>query len=130
MSRLTDFLWCVLFAFAAVIISIKLSPQKVEAVEVKPHYELTIPKVEPKSFNLELDLSKGTARVESDAEISNANVTVNHPAPQVINKPAKVKIKKVYETKTEVLSKVVMFKMPTPRLIHTTTPEYPTRVVK
>ena len=79
MSRLTDFLWCVLFAFAAVIISIKLSPQRVEAVEVKPHYELTIPKVEPKSFNLELDLSKGTARVESDAGISLSLIHISEP---------------------------------------------------
>lgn len=93
MNRLTDFLWCALFSFIAIITVIKLSPNEAKAEQKMP--ELTIPKFNP---------------------VGKANVTVNHPT-EVIEVPSKPIIKKEvkYETKTEYLEKVVMFTLPTPR---------------
>lgn len=103
MNRLTDFLWCALFSFIAIITVIKLSPNEAKAEQRMP--ELTIP----------IDLNKGTANVTSSNGIGKANVTVNHPT-EVIEVPSKPIIKKEvkYETKTEYLEKVVLFSLPVP----------------
>lgn len=115
MNRLTDFLWCTLFSFIAIITVIKLSPNEAKAEQKMP--ELTIPKFNPVGqFDLQIDLNKGTANVTSSNGIGKANVTVNQPT-KVIEVPSKPIIKKEvkYETKTEYLEKVVMFTLPTPR---------------
>lgn len=114
MNRLTDFLWCALFSFIAIITVIKLSPNEAKAEQKMP--ELTIPKFNPVSqFDLQIDLNKGTANVTSSNEIGKANVTVNHPT-EVIEVPSKPIIKKEvkYEKKTEYLEKVVLFSLPVP----------------
>lgn len=114
MNRLTDFLWCALFSFIAIITVIKLSPNEAKAEQKMP--ELTIPKFNPVGqFDLQIDLNKGTANVTSSNEIGKANVTVNHPT-EVIEVPSKPIIKKEvkYETKTEYLEKVVLFSLPVP----------------
>ena len=114
MNRLTDFLWCALFSFIAIITVIKLSPNEAKAEQKIP--ELTIPKFNPVGqFDLQIDLNKGTANVTSSNEIGKANVTVNHPT-EVIEVPSKPIIKKEvkYETKTEYLEKVVLFSLPVP----------------
>ena len=103
-------------------------PESVTATEIVKPIQLS---PIPGSFKLNLDLETGKSIVESNIPVTSTDITVNHPTKiveKVVYKKSKPKV--VYETKTEVLSKVVMFKMPTPRLIHTTTPEYPTRVVK
>lgn len=113
MNRLTDFLWCALFSFIAIITVIKLSPNEAKAEQKMP--ELTIPKFNPVGqFDLQIDLNKGTANVTSSNGIE-ANVTVNHPT-EVIEVPSKPIIKKEvkYETKTEYLEKVVLFSLPVP----------------
>lgn len=114
MNRLTDFLWCALFSFIAIITVIKLSPNEAKAEQKMP--ELTIPKFNPVGqFDLQIDLNKGTANVTSSNRIGKANVTVNHPT-EVIEVPSKPIIKKEvkYETKTEYLEKVVLFSLPVP----------------
>lgn len=114
MNRLTDFLWCTLFSFIAIITVIKLSPNEAKAEQKMP--ELTIPKFNPVGqFDLQIDLNKGTANVTSSNGIDKANVTVNHPT-GVIEVPSKPIIKKEvkYETKTEYLEKVVLFSLPVP----------------
>lgn len=114
MNRLTDFLWCALFSFIAIITVIKLSPNEAKAEQKMP--ELTIPKFNPVGqFDLQIDLNKGTANVTSSNGIDKANVTVNHPT-KVIEVPSKPIIKKEvkYETKTEYLEKVVLFSLPVP----------------
>lgn len=114
MNRLTDFLWCALFSFIAIITVIKLSPNEAKAEQKMP--ELTIPKFNPVGqFDLQIDLNKGTANVTSSNGIGKANVTVNHPM-EVIEVPSKPIIKKEvkYETKTEYLEKVVLFSLPVP----------------
>lgn len=114
MNRLTDFLWCALFSFIAIITVIKLSPNEAKAEQKMP--ELTIPKFNPVGqFDLQIDLNKGTANVTSSNRIDKANVTVNHPT-EVIEVPSKPIIKKEvkYETKTEYLEKVVLFSLPVP----------------
>lgn len=130
MRRLTDFLWCVIFAFAAIIVTIKLSgPEAAKAAEVhQPLPELTMPKfINPAGrIDLQIDLDKGTARIESDADITTVNTVVNHPAPSV--KPKVIKVP-VYETKTEYLTKIVMFALPSPKL-HKPSIELPNRVVR
>lgn len=130
MRRTSDFLWCVVFAFIAVMTTIKLSgPQTVEASEVPlPLPELTMPKfVNPVGrIDLQIDLDKGTARIESDADIATINTVVNHPAPSVKPK-TKVVIKK--DTITEYLDKVVMFSLPKGRL-QVPDIEFPNRVVR
>lgn len=130
MNRLTDFLWCVVFAFAAVIITIKLNgPETVRAAEVpSPLPELTMPKfINPAGhLDLQIDLDKGTTKIESTGDIATVNTVVNHPAPKV---KTIVKKEVVYETKTEYVEKLVMFKMPVPR-VHVPHIELPTRVSK
>lgn len=114
MNRLTDFLWCALFSFIAIITVIKLSPNEAKAEQRMP--ELTIPKFNPVGqFDLQIDLNKGTANVTSSNGIDKANVTVNRPT-EVIEVPSKPIIKKEvkYETKTEYLEKVVLFSLPVP----------------
>lgn len=114
MNRLTDFLWCALFSFIAIITVIKLSPNEAKAEQKMP--ELTIPKFNPVGqFDLQIDLNKGTANVTSSNGIGKVNVTVNHPT-EVIEVPSKPIIKKEvkYETKTEYLEKVVLFSLPVP----------------
>ena len=114
MNRLTDFLWCALFSFIAIITVIKLSPNEAKAEQKMP--ELTIPKFNPVGqFDLQIDLNKGTANVTSSNRIDKANVTINHPT-EVIEVPSKPIIKKEvkYETKTEYLEKVVLFSLPVP----------------
>ena len=114
MNRLTDFLWCALFSFIAIITVIKLSPNEAKAEQRMP--ELTIPKFNPVGqFDLQIDLNKGTANVTSSNGIDKANVTVSHPT-EVIEVPSKPIIKKEvkYETKTEYLEKVVLFSLPVP----------------
>lgn len=114
MNRLTDFLWCALFSFIAIITVIKLSPNEAKAEQKMP--ELTIPKFNPVGqFDLQIDLNKGTANVTSSNGIDKVNVTVNHPT-EVIEVPSKPIIKKEvkYETKTEYLEKVVLFSLPVP----------------
>lgn len=114
MNRLTDFLWCALFSFIAIITVIKLSPNEAKAEQKMP--ELTIPKFNPVGqFDLQIDLNKGTANVTSSNGIDKTNVTVNHPT-EVIEVPSKPIIKKEvkYETKTEYLEKVVLFSLPVP----------------
>lgn len=114
MNRLTDFLWCALFSFIAIITVIKLSPNEAKAEQKMP--ELTIPKFNPVGqFDLQIDLNKGTANVTSSNGIGKTNVTVNHPT-EVIKVPSKPIIKKEvkYETKTEYLEKVVLFSLPVP----------------
>lgn len=114
MNRLTDFLWCALFSFIAIITVIKLSPNEAKAEQKMP--ELTIPKFNlVGQFDLQIDLNKRTANVTSSNGIGKVNVTVNHPT-EVIEVPSKPIIKKEvkYETKTEYLEKVVLFSLPVP----------------
>lgn len=113
MRRISDFLWCVVFAFVAVVTTIKLSgPQTVEASEVSlPLPELTMPKFVNTAgrIDLQIDLEKGTARIESNADVATVNTVVNHPASSVKPK-TKVIVKK--EIVTEYLDKVVTFPLP------------------
>lgn len=114
MNRLTDFLWCALFSFIAIITVIKLSPNEAKAEQRTP--ELTIPKFNPVGqFDLQIDLNKGTANVTSSNGIGKANATANQPT-EVVKVPSKPIIKKEvkYETKTEYLEKVVLFSLPVP----------------
>lgn len=114
MNRLTDFLWCALFSFIAIITVIKLSPNEAKAEQKMP--ELTIPKFNlVGQFDLQIDLNKGTANATSSNGTGKANATVNHPT-EVIEVPSKPIIKKEvkYETKTEYLEKVVLFSLPVP----------------
>lgn len=114
MNRLTDFLWCALFSFIAIITVIKLSPNEAKAEQKMP--ELTIPKFNPVGqFDLQIDLNKGTANGTSSNGTEKANATANQPT-EVIEVPSKPIIKKEvkYETKTEYLEKVVLFSLPVP----------------
>lgn len=84
----------------------------------------------PGSFKLNLDLETGKSVVESNLPITSTDITVNHPTKtveKVVVKPSKPKI--VYETKTEVQTRLVMFPLPAPKS-HKFVPEYPTRVEK
>lgn len=82
-------------------------------------------------FNLDINLETGTASVESNLNITEANVTVNNPTKVVEQGSIKPIIKKeiVYETKTEYLTKVVTFPLLTPRL-HVSDIEFPKTVEK
>ena len=80
-------------------------------------------------FNLDVNLETGTASVESNLRISEANVTVNHPAKVAEQSSVKPKIIKVpvYETKTEYLTKIVTFPLPKTKL-HVPSISIPNRV--
>ncbi len=80
-------------------------------------------------FNLDVNLETGTASVESNLRISEANVTVNHPAKAAEQSSVKPKIIKVpvYETKTEYLTKIVTFPLPKTKL-HVPSISIPNRV--
>ena len=102
-------------------------PEAAKAAEVhQPLPELTMPKFINSAghIDLQIDLNKGTARIESDADITTVNTVVNHPAPSV--KPKVIKIP-VYETKTEYLTKVVTFPLSTPKL-HISSISIPNRI--
>lgn len=112
MNRLSDFLWCVLFAFVACVFAIKMSPQEAKASEAPPKLpELTMPKfINPVGYlDLQIDLDKGVANIKSDAGLQSVNATVNHPAAPSV-KPIKPVVK--WKVKTEFVEKVVLFKLP------------------
>lgn len=104
-------------------------PESVNANEsVKP--TVILPQV-PGSFKLNLDLETGKSIVESNIPVTSTDITVNHPTKiveKVVEKPI-YKIKKVYETKTEIQTRPVMFTLPTPRS-HKFVPEFPKSVEK
>lgn len=82
------------------------------------------------SFKLNLDLETGKSIVESNIPVTSTDITVNHPTKiveKVVYKQSKPKV--IYETKTEVQMRPVMFTLPTPRS-HKFVPEYPKRVEK
>lgn len=78
-------------------------------------------------FNLNVDMDNGTATVESNLRIAEANVEVNHPTKVVEQEVPKYIKVPVYETKTEYLTKVVTFPLPTPKL-HISDISIPNRV--
>lgn len=104
-------------------------PESVNANEsVKP--TVILPQV-PDSFKLNLDLETGKSIVESNIPVTSTDITVNHPTKiveKVVEKPV-YKTKKVYETKTEIQTRPVMFTLPTPRS-HKFVPEFPKSVEK
>ena len=84
----------------------------------------------PGNFKLNLDLETGKSIVESNIPVTSTDITVNHPTKiveKVVYKKSKPKV--VYETKTEVQTRPVMFTLPTPRS-HKFVPEYPKSVQK
>lgn len=102
-------------------------PESVTATEIVKPIQLS---PIPGSFKLNLDLETGKSIVESNIPVTSTDITVNHPTKiveKVVYKQSKPKI--VYETKTEVQTRPVMFTLPTPRS-HKFVPEYPKRVEK
>lgn len=123
------------FAYLAVfIVGIIMSyntnifePESVTATEiVKP---IQLPPI-PGSFKLDLDLETGKSIVESNVPVTSTDITVNHPTKiveKVVYKQSKPEV--IYETKTEVQTRPVMFTLPVSRS-HKFVPEYPKRVEK
>lgn len=102
-------------------------PESVTATETIKTVQL--PPI-PGNFKLNLDLETGKSIVESNIPVTSTDITVNHPTKiveKVVYKKSKPKV--VYETKTEVQTKPVMFTLPTPRS-HKFVPEYPKSVEK
>ena len=102
-------------------------PESVTATEIVKTVQL--PPI-PGNFKLNLDLETGKSIVESNIPVTSTDITVNHPTKiveKVVYKKSKPKV--VYETKTEVQTRPVMFTLPTPRS-HKYVPEYPKRVEK
>lgn len=122
------------FAYLAVfIVGIIMSyntnifkPESVTATEIVKPIQLP----QPGSFKLNLDLETGKSIVESNIPVTSTDITVNHPTKiveKVVYKQSKPKV--IYETKTEVQMRPVMFTLPTPRS-HKFVPEYPKKVEK
>jgi hypothetical protein len=102
-------------------------PESVTATETIKTVQL--PPI-PGNFKLNLDLETGKSIVESNIPVTSTDITVNHPTKiveKVVYKKSKPKV--VYETKTEVQTRPVMFTLPTLRS-HKFVPEYPKRVEK
>lgn len=102
-------------------------PESVTATETIKTVQL--PPI-PGNFKLNLDLETGKSIVESNIPVTSTDITVNHPTKiveKVVYKKSKPKV--VYETKTEVQARPVMFTLPTPRS-HKFVPEYPKSVEK
>lgn len=102
-------------------------PESVTATETIKTVQL--PSI-PGNFKLNLDLETGKSIVESNIPVTSTDITVNHPTKiveKVVYKKSKPKV--VYETKTEVQTRPVMFTLPTPRS-HKFVPEYPKSVEK
>lgn len=102
-------------------------PESVTATETIKTVQL--PPI-PGNFKLNLDLETGKSIVESNIPVTSTDITVNHPTKiveKVVYKKSKPKV--VYETKTEVQMRPVMFTLPTPRS-HKFVPEYPKSVEK
>jgi hypothetical protein len=102
-------------------------PESVTATETIKMVQL--PPI-PGNFKLNLDLETGKSIVESNIPVTSTDITVNHPTKiveKVVYKKSKPKV--VYETKTEVQTRPVMFTLPTPRS-HKFVPEYPKSVEK
>lgn len=102
-------------------------PESVTATETIKTVQL--PPI-PGNFKLNLDLETGKSIVESNVPVTSTDITVNHPTKiveKVVYKKSKPKV--VYETKTEVQTRPVMFTLPTPRS-HKFVPEYPKSVEK
>ena len=102
-------------------------PESVTATETIKTVQL--PPI-PGNFKLNLDLETGKSIVESNIPVTGTDITVNHPTKiveKVVYKKSKPKV--VYETKTEVQTRPVMFTLPTPRS-HKFVPEYPKSVEK
>lgn len=102
-------------------------PESVTATETIKTVQL--PPI-PGNFKLNLDLETGKSIVESNIPVTSTDITVNHPTKiveKVVYKKSKPKV--VYETKTEVQTRPVMFTLPTLRS-HKFVPEYPKSVEK
>lgn len=102
-------------------------PESVTATETIKTVQL--PPI-PGNFKLNLDLETGKSIVESNIPVTSTDITVNHPTKiveKVVYKKSKPKV--VYETKTEVQTRPVIFTLPTPRS-HKFVPEYPKSVEK
>lgn len=102
-------------------------PESVTATETIKTVQL--PPI-PGNFKLNLDLETGKSIVESNIPVTSTDITVNHPTKiveKVVYKKSKPKV--VYEIKTEVQTRPVMFTLPTPRS-HKFVPEYPKSVEK
>lgn len=102
-------------------------PESVTATETVKTVQL--PPI-PGNFKLNLDLETGKSIVESNIPVTSTDITINHPTKiveKVVYKQSKPKV--IYETKTEVQMRPVMFTLPTPRA-HKFVPEYPKRVEK
>lgn len=102
-------------------------PESVTATETIKTVQL--PPI-PGNFKLNLDLETGKSIVESNIPVTSTDITVNRPTKiveKVVYKKSKPKV--VYETKTEVQTRPVMFTLPTPRS-HKFVPEYPKSVEK
>ena len=102
-------------------------PESVTATETVKTVQL--PPI-PGNFKLNLDLETGKSIVESNIPVTSTDITVNHPTKiveKVVYKKSKPKV--VYETKTEVQTRPVMFTLPTPRS-HKFVPKYPKSVEK
>lgn len=102
-------------------------PESITATETVKTVQL--PPI-PGNFKLNLDLETGKSIVESNIPVTSTDITVNHPTKiveKVVYKKSKPKV--VYETKTEVQTRPVMFTLPTPRS-HKFVPEYPKSVEK
>ena len=102
-------------------------PESVTATEIVKTVQL--PPI-PGNFKLNLDLETGKSIVESNIPVTSTDITVNHPTKiveKVVYKKSKPKV--VYETKTEVQTRPVMFTLPIPRS-HKFVPEYPKSVEK
>ena len=102
-------------------------PESVTATETIKTVQL--PSI-PGNFKLNLDLETGKSIVESNIPVTSTDITVNHPTKiveKVVYKKSKPKV--VYETKTEVQTRPVLFTLPTPRS-HKFVPEYPKSVEK
>lgn len=102
-------------------------PEKIQASP--PKTELPAVKFEmPKQFAINIDLNNGKADLSGNTDCS-IDVTVNHPTKMVESGSVKPKVIIQHETKTEYLTKTVMFPLQTPRL-HMPSIEKPNRVEK
>lgn len=101
---------------------IQATPQPVELPTLK--FDM------PKSFDLDIDLNSGSAKLSGNADCT-ADVTVNHPTKiveKVVYKPSKPVIK--YETKTEYVTRMKTFHMPSRFDLHISRIEYPQKVYR
>lgn len=79
--------------------------------------QFELPRLNPKWFDMKLDLNKGTAEILSGEHFARVDVDVRQPA-KVVEKivPSEPIVKTIVKKETEVIEKVVLFNIPAPAL--------------